>query len=190
MPEALTIRDVMTPDFVGVTEGDSIGDVIEVLSESNTRGVLVQRGSDVVGVVDEGDLLDHLVDDGGVDDGIDSIVRPPPMTVRAQEDLLQFLSRMPNEDLGLLPVLDDEDSLAGVLSMADLLSVAASQLTAITAVSEPTSEPGNQSPMETPPSATPADTSTMSVCESCGTLSQDIQEFNGQMLCQDCRSVQ
>jgi len=90
-------------------------------------------------------------------------------------------------------LVTESEELVGVVTADDLLTATASLLengsepredtdavasTSAGAVADRTVSPSPES-----------EYSSQSVCESCGSLTQQLQNFNGQMLCADCRDV-
>jgi len=204
--EGVTARDVMSREFAGVSEGDDVDDVLELMADEETDDVLVLRGSEPVGHVAAHDVL-RVVADGDVQEGrpVESVMRPPAEPVDADSDLSTVLARLSTVDGDRLPVSNGEQGLVGVISESDVIAAAS------TLVSEPgsteavggpatvgraeevASAEAERSPGSGPATAaTSAGTeeyTTQGVCESCGTLSGDLRVVNGQSICPECRDV-
>ncbi len=191
MQSDLTVRDIMSRDFVGVSESDDITDVARVLREQEVSTAAVVRGSEPVGIISAFDLL-PLVPEQVSDSTAGEFMRDPEAELSPNAPLVEALDWMSTQGTGRLLVVEGEE-LVGVVTADDLLTATASLLenganprespeavgsTSAGAVADRTVSPGADS-----------EYSTQSVCESCGTLTQQLQNFNGQMLCADCRDV-
>lgn len=192
MKSDLTVREIMSRDFVGVSESDDITDVASVLREEGSSMAAVVRGHEPVGVISAVDLL-SLVPKRAADSTAGEFMREPEGEISPDRHLIDALDWMSTHGSGRLLVTDD-DELVGVLTAADALTAAASLLENGTGrrLEEDlvgASSAGAVADRTTAPTATDTEYSSQSVCESCGTLTQQLQNFNGQMLCADCRDV-
>lgn len=180
MVESLTVRDAMTTAYVGVSESDTVGDVIDVMIEDGVSGVVVLRGPEAVGTVTERDLL-RTATTGTIptDAGISSVMSDPGPSVEADMPLSEAASSLSTEDRRQLLVRNGE-GLVGVLTSQDVITAAASLL------SSPEREPER---FPTPEAETGVENTeyTQSVCEVCGSFMPGLESVNGQVVCADCR---
>lgn len=191
MQSDLTVREIMSREFVGVSEADDIADVAHVLREEEVSTAAVVRGSEPVGIISALDLL-PLVPEGVSDATAEEFMRNPEAELSPDAPLVEALDWMSTQGTGRLLVVEGEE-LVGVVTAADLLTATASLLEngtnpreSVEAV-ESTSAGAVADRTVSPDPGT--EYSSQSVCESCGTLTQQLQNFNGQMLCADCRDV-
>lgn len=188
MNSAVTVRDAMTQDYVGVSEGDGLVDAATLLVEEEIDGAVVLRGQEPVGMLTWADVLAALVageaQDGSVGDWMtDSVPRvSPDQTVEEAADLL--FTRSARQ----LVVTDATDEVLGVLTRADLVAATAltpgegEQRSGVERASHARTE-------ENEPAQGDGGFSDQGICEGCGTLTADLTSFNGQLLCADCRDV-
>ena len=198
MEGEVTVRDVMTHDYVGVNESDSVLGAVELMDEEGVGCVVVLRGSDPVGIMTESDVL-SLLASGGDPSGteVSALMSDPVVSVRADRALSDAAGTMSREDIRRLVVTNDDD-LVGVLSERDVISASASLSGVPTYDGKSPREMGdpmgNESLGGDQVSAT-AETddrheySDRSICETCGTLSRELTNVNGQLICADCRNV-
>ncbi|MCH7659417.1 MAG: CBS domain-containing protein [Euryarchaeota archaeon] len=182
MAEDLTVRDVMTTAYAGVSESDTIRDVIDLMIEDGVSGVVVVRGTEAVGTVTERDLL-RAVTTGSipVETGIASVMSGSGPSIKPEVPLSEAASALSAGDRHQLLVRNG-GGLVGVLTPQDVLTAAASGR----------SLPENEfETMAGEPESTTEDTaySTQSVCEICGSLMPELVSVNGQAVCSDCRRV-
>lgn len=177
----VSVGDVMTREFVGVSESDSVAGVADLMVEGGVDGAVVLRGSTPVGMVDARDVVE-LVAAGG-DAG--SVTARAAMadsveTIEPDASLREARSALASSDARRLVVVSGEEVL-GTLSDHDLVAAEASFSEAATT--------------RTPVAAAMAEGagddrfSTQSVCEACGTLAGTLANVNGQLLCADCREM-
>lgn len=200
---AVTARDVMSREFVGVSEGDAVGDVLELMVEQTVDDVLVLRGNEPVGTVSCHDLLETSADDGVPDAAVESVMGPAPDPVSVEADVDAVLARLSNTVADQLPVTGEDGALVGVVTDADVIAAASSLLSeprdaegAVDAVGtasengvDATVEGVRRTVSETGTTGTAAETSSQSVCEACGSLTGDLAVVNGQSICPECRDV-
>ncbi|AGN02759.1 putative signal transduction protein with CBS domains [Salinarchaeum sp. Harcht-Bsk1] len=203
--EGVTARDVMSRAFAGVSEGDDVDDVRELLIEERVDDVLVLRGDEPVGHVSAHDVLEFLSRGAQGDSApVESIMQPAPEAIDADSDLADVLARLSTSGVDRLPVTNGDAELVGVVTEADVIAAASNVVSEPRAPSvggpEPVSEAEEDAIAGTGQSAVARTTgkeheatsgqySNQSVCESCGTLSADLQVVNGQAICPDCRDV-
>ncbi|KYH26721.1 CBS domain protein [Halalkalicoccus paucihalophilus] len=181
MVEDLTVRDAMTTAYVGVSESDTIRDVIDVMVEDGDTGIVVLRGTEAVGTVTERDLLRATTGTIPTDASIASVMSGPDPSVEADVPLSDAANLLSTED-GRQLLVRNGDGIVGVLTPQDVITATASLL------STPEREPETfAAPDET--EMENAEYTTQSVCEICGSLMPGLESINGQAVCSDCREV-
>ena len=190
MREDLTVRDVMTRAYLGVSESDPLRETASLLVDEGASVVAVVRGSEPRGVVDDRQLLAALLSESvPADASIGSVMTKAPPTIPATADLAEAASILSDADTTHLLVVDDE-GIAGVLSENDVLTAVTSVLTTESIRTEQAEVNAAAEDEELEADAEEAaDVSLQSVCEVCGMLKSDLVNFNGQLVCTDCRSV-
>lgn len=191
MDDDVTVRDMMSREFVGVSESDAVADVADVLCDDEAALAAVVRGSRPVGVVTPHDLLSHVSEDAaGVTVG--DVMRDPAPTTAPDRSFVDALDLMSTRGTRRLLVTDEEE-LVGVLTADDALTAATALLeNGATAEGDRQLVGGDVGAAGeiTDDRARAGDGySSQSVCESCGSLTHNLQNFNGQLICADCRDV-
>jgi CBS domain-containing protein len=205
MEGEVTVRDVMTRDYVGVSESDTLLGAVRLMDEEGVGCVVVLRGSDPVGIVTESDVLSLVADERDpADVEVSSVMSEPVVSVDADRGLSDAAATMSREDIRRLAVTNDT-KLVGVLSERDVISASAS----LSGVPQFRDEPASDVARE-PMGADALGTDTVgaesvgtaaveegdryeysdrSICETCGTLSRELTNVNGQLVCTNCRNV-
>lgn len=185
MDEGITIRDVMSRDYVGVSESDTLEEVGEMMVTEKVSGVVVIRGSVPVGIVTERQLLSALVlNDLSPSTPIGDIMVEPDDSLDPTTPVVEAIISLSSSDLDHL-VVATNDEIQGLISATDLVLTAASLLTDNTMGRRA----NEQVELGVEGESITDDFSTQSVCEVCGGFAPNLQNINGQLVCPDCRSV-
>ncbi len=180
MKDDVTLRDVMSREFVGVGESDPVAGVATLMHEEGATAAVVLRGSEPMGVLAARDVL-ALVAAGERPDEtpVAEAMSVPPTTLSADESLADTVAAMADRDDGHVVVLDRGDVI-GTVDARDVVTATASLS-------------GTRAPMAGPSAETEGyvedDTefANQSICEVCGGLTPDLANVNGQLVCADCR---
>lgn len=182
MPE-LTLRDVMTRDFVGVSESDTVHGAVRLMREDGVQNAVVLRGSEPVGAVSAADVLDLLVSDDDPDSTtVGSVMREEAPTLGPDSALGDVATAMLSNDSDLV-LVESADELLGIITARDLARYA------LGSADSPDREPVVDRTEATLEGEADTSYSNQSICEVCGSLSRDLVNVNGQLLCPDCRAV-
>jgi len=217
MDNDVTVRTVITGEYVGVSESDTVQGVVELMRQDRTSSALVLRGSDPVGIVTEWDVLGMVAD--GEDPGstpVFAVMSSPVVSVDGEAPLVDAASIMSNENVRNLLVENERTGeTIGVLTDRDVIAAVASlhktgqrpetgELVGESPESEPMGEPStNAGTVLRDRRETPTDVAAggptgngepdayvnQGVCERCSTLTDDLQEINGELVCADCREM-
>lgn len=184
MVEDLTVRDVMTHEYVGVSESDTVRDAAELMLDESESIIAVLRGSEPVGMVRERELLAALLtDQDPTDTRIDAVMQRPPRALESAQTIGEAAIVLADADTAHVFV-SEAGELVGVLSENDLITAVTSMLATERSVPEETPRAAEQL-IETGGGSM----TTQSVCEECGTLKADLEHVNGQLICSDCRTI-
>lgn len=189
----VTVREIMTRDFVGVSESDSVEGAVELLLEEGASVAVVLRGSDPVGMLTADDALTLLANEADpAETAVGDVMSGTVPQIGANAGITQAAGTM--ADSGVSCVLVAEDDVQGIVSERDVVTATASLADRFAMETPREPEPGPaDSAAEAPvdPTAPAADDeySNQSVCEICGSLTPDLQNFNGQLVCADCRDI-
>ncbi|RQH03068.1 CBS domain-containing protein [Natrarchaeobius oligotrophus] len=204
MESELSVRDVLTTEYVGVSESDTVLGVVQLMREERASCVLVVRGSDPVGIVTEWDVLGVVADEAEPAETIvGDVMTTPVISLPPDRSLADAATTMGRENIRNVVVEDDEEVL-GLVTQRDVITAAGSfQATATPPRASPGAEtiersPGDDEPIAQSVSETTDDRalpnggdefSTQGVCEACGSLADSLWDANGQLVCSDCRTV-
>ncbi len=195
MESELSVRDVLTTDFVGVSESDTVRGAVGLMRKERASCVLVVRGSEPVGIMTEWDVL------GVIDEGVDpnettvgDVMTSPVITVGPDQSLADVATMMARQRIRNL-VVETPDRLLGLVTQRDVIAAAGSFHGAMAAsgsndAGEPAEYGRSHDELTTSVAPNGADEfATQGVCEACGSLADQLWETNGRLVCPDCRSV-
>ena len=178
MSSAVTVREVMTREFLGVSESDGVAETVELLLAEGAACAIVLRGRDPVGTLSERDALSLVTSDADpatatvADVMSDGVVQVP-----SHDSLTAAAGRMGREGVRWLLAVEDEDPI-GVVTAHDIV-------VASTMVPETDTATGPRSDTTDPAGGY----DTQGICEACGVLANDLVNANGQLICGNCRET-
>ena len=150
----LTARDVMTADPVTIAPDAKVTDAAKLMAESNIGALPVMEGDVLIGLVTEGDLIMrdvklefptyiHLLDGfimyppstvkfeselkKAVAASVADVMTSDPVTIDVDAPLEDVASRLADEDVSRLPVMEGA-KLVGIVSKHDIVRAIAQGL--------------------------------------------------------------
>lgn len=116
-----TIRDIMTPDPVGVYFDQTIAETARVMRDAQVGAVLVVSGESLTGVVTDRDLVVRGLAAGvSPDDPVGPLCSPKLVGVAADADVARAEQLIIDHAVRRLPVVDGDGQIIGMVSMGDL----------------------------------------------------------------------
>lgn len=114
------VQDYMTKDVVSVEIPSNRDDILKILKRTGISGIPVRERGKVVGVVTRKDLLRK-----SEETQVALLMSPKPVVVTPDTLLSDAAAVMVRHSYRRLPVVDDNGSLVGLLSVADLIAAIA-----------------------------------------------------------------
>jgi len=114
------VQDYMTKDVVSVEIPSNRDDILKILKRTGISGIPVRERGRVVGVVTRKDLLRK-----SEETQVALLMSQNPVVVTPDTLLSDAAAVMVRHNYRRLPVVDDDGSLAGLLSVADLIAAIA-----------------------------------------------------------------
>jgi CBS domain-containing protein len=212
MDNDVTVRGVITREYVGVSESDTVQDTVELMREEQASSVIVLRGSDPVGIVTEWDVMGLVAD--GADPAVTAvseIMSSPVRSVAADTPLVDAAGIMSSENIrNLLVEGSDTGAAVGALTDRDVIAAVASLQKSFGFATPGGTDTGTAPRRGSPTAEDAAGTvrdraetastgvngngepdayANQGVCETCGTLTDDLRQINGQLVCPDCQEI-
>jgi CBS domain-containing protein len=130
--EEVEVRQVMTPSPTTIDEGATLADAAREMVSGGFRELpVVDEDGNLSGIITEralreklGTALNELAHAApeATDDVVANSMAPDPPTVRANARLLDAIDQFADEPYSVMPVLDENDRLVGILSYVDVLN--------------------------------------------------------------------
>lgn len=115
-----TVRDVMTPDPIGVYYEQTIGEAARIMRDTGVGAVLVVRDGALSGVITDRDLVVRALADGaGPDAPVGPLCSPKLIGVEASQDVTDAERLMCENAIRRLPVIES-GQIVGMVSLGDL----------------------------------------------------------------------
>ena len=130
------IRDIMTPDPVGVYYDQTLAETARVMRDAGVGAVLVVNGDSLSGVVTDRDLVIRgLAEGAGPDSPVGPVCSAKLVGVDADADVTEAERLMGENAVRRLPVIDD-GQIVGIVSIGDLAASGNDGQSSLTAVSK------------------------------------------------------
>jgi CBS domain-containing protein len=129
------VRDVMTPNPVGVYHDQTIAEAARVMRDTGVGAVLVVNGESLGGLVTDRDLVIRgLAEGAGADSPVGPLCSAKLVGVDAGADITDAETLMRDNAVRRLPVIDD-GQIVGIITLGDI-AVCADSESPLAAVSQ------------------------------------------------------
>jgi len=135
------VRDVMSKNVLSITKFESIVRVANILSEKNISGLpVVDKENKVIGIITQADILsmvgvsrEHTFKDllkymlgeplheRKIGDHVGDIMTSPAFTIKPDANIAEAVRIMTEKRIRRLTVVDDRNTLIGIITRADIL---------------------------------------------------------------------
>ena len=130
------IRDIMTPDPVGVYYDQTLAETARVMRDAGVGAVLVVNGDSLSGVVTDRDLVVRgLAEGAGPDSPVGPVCSVKLVGVDADANVAEAQRLMGENAVRRLPVIED-GQIVGIVSMGDLAASGTEGQSSLTQVSK------------------------------------------------------
>ncbi len=177
--EGLMVGDAMTRGVICVDVEDTVRKAAEVMKKNDISGVVVTKKGDGVGVVTERDIICKIVAEGRRPDDITvrQIMTSPLITIQPDADIDDAARLMRDKDVRRL-VVSEKGRIIGVISEFDIVKIEPALHTII-------KETYN---WQIHQAHAAAEGYVAGVCESCENYSEKLTNYDGRMICAECRT--
>lgn len=116
------VREVMTDRPRCVTLDTPISEAASLMESENVGSLPVLEGEELAGMITDRDIVVRAVAKGKDPRGmpVREVVSRELVTVYAEQDLSDALTKMASEQVRRLPVVDEDNRLVGILAQADV----------------------------------------------------------------------
>jgi CBS domain-containing protein len=116
------VREVMTDRPRCVTLDTPISEAASLMESENVGSLPVLEGEELAGMITDRDIVVRAVARGKDPRGmpVREVASRELVTVYAEDDLSNALTKMASEQVRRLPVVDEDNRLVGILAQADV----------------------------------------------------------------------
>ena len=132
----MQVGRIMSREIASLPREGSLLEAAKLMSEKNVGCVLVLDSEErPIGIVTDRDLVVRGVAKGHdlADANVGSIMSAHPFTARRDEPIMLVARKMADKGIRRVPVVDEEGSVVGLVSVDDLLTVFISELSNVAA---------------------------------------------------------
>lgn len=118
----MKVLDVMSRDVETVPAAATVQEAALQMAEGDYGAVLVTEGAALAGILTDRDIILRSVVEGldVTRTSVRRIMSSTLFTCRAEDDVAEAFRAMSERQVRRLPVLDDEGTLVGIVTMSDL----------------------------------------------------------------------
>jgi CBS domain-containing protein len=139
----MKISDVMTSDVQTVRPDQPVQDAANFMLSADAGSIPVTEGERLIGMITDRDIAVRGIAKGyGPDTPVRDLMTDDLIVVRVDDDIEEAATKMSEAQVRRLPVIDSDERLCGIVSLADLCRETDSE-TASQAL-EGISQPGGQ----------------------------------------------
>jgi CBS domain-containing protein len=139
----MPIRDIVRTDIVTASTDQSAGNLATLMKEENVGSVVIEEEDRPVGIVTDRDLtlevLESRADPREVTAG--DVMTPDPATAGVDDGVFELIREMAAASARRMPVVADDGTIAGIVTLDDLVVLLADELESLAAVVEAESPP-------------------------------------------------
>ncbi|MFB6092030.1 MAG: CBS domain-containing protein [Haloquadratum sp.] len=118
----MTVADVMRHDVVTVSPETPVNEVATTMRDEDVGSVVVVEDDEPVGLVTDRDVAVRIAADGldAAEMTAERMMTEDPVTVEADTGLFELSTRLCDEAVRRMPVVDADGDLAGIVTLDDL----------------------------------------------------------------------
>lgn len=132
----MALTDVATTDVVTASRETGVTDALESMEDQRVGSVIVTDGDDPVGIATDRMIAMGVREaDSLADVTLEHVMTEDLVTIEADASHFEALETMSDEGIRRLPIVED-GSLTGIITLDDLIVVAASELSNVSDVIE------------------------------------------------------
>jgi CBS domain-containing protein len=139
----LTIRDLARSAVVTTHREQTAGNLATVMKEEGVGSVVIEEEGRPVGIVTDRDLAMTVLEPRADPTEVtaDEIMTEEPTTARHDEGVFEVTKRMFDAHVRRMPIVDDEGTIVGIITLDDFLVLFTDELNGLAGVVESESPP-------------------------------------------------
>jgi CBS domain-containing protein len=141
--ETMTVQDIAREAVVTAHRDQTAGNLATLMKEETVGSVIIEDEDQPVGIVTDRDLAMNVLETRAdpTQTTADEIMTEDPATAHTDDGVFEVIERMSTEQVRRMPIVDDEESLTGVVTMDDFLVLLSDEMNHLKTVVEAESPP-------------------------------------------------
>lgn len=125
----MPVGDLGPDDVVTASTDSELGDITDLLESETVGAVVITEDDSPVGIVTDRDaaLAIHQNDDVA-SVSVDDVMTEDPATIQEDEEALEISRAIEEHNVRRFPVVDDDGTLTGIVTLDDLVATIGEQL--------------------------------------------------------------
>ncbi|WP_132061251.1 CBS domain-containing protein [Halorussus amylolyticus] len=139
----MTVLDVARTGVMTAPSDQTAGNLATVMREEGVGSVIIEADDEPVGIVTDRDLVLQVLEPREDPTGVtaEDVMTETLVTVQGDDGVFEATATMFENNVRRLPVVDEDGSLAGIVTMDDLLVLLSTEMEHLTGVVEAESPP-------------------------------------------------
>jgi len=174
---AIQVRNIMSKPLLTIDISKSARNAAEIMRRTRRDSIIVTKNQKPVGIVTDTDLIKKIVARNLLPSGIlvGKIMSAPLVVIDAGSGILDASIKMKKSNIKRLAVLD-KNKLVGIVSLSDIARSSPEMIDLLEFKLR-----SKEMPTEI------KEKITSGICDNCGNYSPNLQNKDGQWMCESCR---
>lgn len=118
----MSISEIATTDVVTASSDSPVSDLVSKMDSENVGTVVITDDNDPIGIVSDRMIVMKVTETDSITDlTAEDVMTEDPVTVEESAMLSEALDRMQEHGIRRLPIVDDDGTLTGLVSLDDVL---------------------------------------------------------------------
>lgn len=185
METGLAVKEIMTIDPITVNINTKLSEAAEIMVHLDVGSIIVMEKNNPVGILTERDMVKKIISKNATPNSLKlkNVMTTPLITLDADEDVQRAIDLMLKMHIRRIPIVKDK-KLVGLVTETDLISVSSEMGIIFADLINMHRERTISSDREIP------EIISRGVCENCGKFSDNLDYFNGLLICESCRETE
>ncbi len=130
-------RDIMTKQVITVESDQSLHQAAQLMRDNDIGALPVIKDGKIVGIITDRDIVVRAIAENlSLQTKVEQVMTKEVFSVREDEFVFNAIRKMGDKQIRRLPVLDDDENLVGIISLADVALETEDDLEVIEALEE------------------------------------------------------
>jgi len=139
----MPVADIARTDVMTASRDQSAGNLATVMKEENVGSVIIETDDEPVGIVTDRDLVIDVLEPRADPTTVtaEEVMTETPVTVGGEQGVFDAIRTLHESSVRRLPVVDGDDSVAGIVTLDDLVVMLSDELHSLGDIIEAESPP-------------------------------------------------